>query len=93
MRFDERDINELKVIRSKLRILLLRRNDAGSEEHGFLRRLHILVDGAISLSKKELVEFSINSAELEKFMENAKANGLSPDEIVEDLICKYNKRG
>lgn len=93
MRFDERDINELKVIRSKLRILLLRRNDAGSEEHGFLRRLHILVDGAISLSKKELVEFSINSGELKKFMEKVEADGLSEDEVVEDLICKYNKRG
>lgn len=93
MRFDEREINELKIIRSKLVILLLQHNDVGSEEHGFLRRLHILLDGAITLSKKECVEFSINSGELEKFKANVEADGLSEDEVVEDLICKYNKRG
>lgn len=93
MRFDESTVNKLKEIRTSLRILMLKYSDVESEEYEFLRRLEILLNGAISLSKKKNVEFLINGGELEKFMENAKANGLSPDEIVEDLICKYNKRG
>lgn len=93
MRFDERTIKEFTNFGCELEILLSKYDDVESEEHIFLRRLHILLDGAIQLSKKELAEFSISSSELEKFMENAKADGLSPDEVVEDLIHKYNKRG
>lgn len=93
MRFDEKTVYKLKDIRTSLRILMLKYSDVESEEYEFLRCLHILVDGAILLSKKDCVLFSIDSSELEKFMKNVKADGLSPDEIVEDLICKYNKRG
>lgn len=93
MRFDERTLNELKEIRIKLANLILKYSDVKSEEYDLLRRLHIILDGGISLSEKDCVLFSINSGELEKFKANAKADGLSPDEIVEDLICEYNKRG
>lgn len=93
MRFDEKAIKEFKNFESELEVILFRYDDIESEEYKFLRRLDILLDGAISLSEKKHVGFLINGGELEKFMENAKANGLSPEEIVEDLICEYNKRG
>lgn len=93
MRFDEKTVKQFKEIRTKLEILILKYSDVESGEYEFLRHLHTILDGGIQLSKKELAEFSISSSELEKFMENVKANGLSPDEIVEDLICEYNKRG
>ncbi|MFR9278536.1 MAG: hypothetical protein ACLVME_02505 [Ezakiella coagulans] len=93
MRFDEKAIKEFKNFESELEVMLFRYDDIESEEYKFLRRLDILLDEAISLSEKKHVGFLINGGELEKFMENAKANGLSPDEVVEDLICKYNKRG
>lgn len=93
MRFDERAIKEFTNFGCEVEILLSKYDDVESEEHIFLRRLHILLDGAIQLSEKECAQFSISSSELEKFLNNAKADGLLPDEIVEDLICKYNKRG
>lgn len=93
MRFDEITVKQLEEIRINLATLMLKYSDVKSEEHDTLRRLHIIVDGAIELSKKDCVLFSINSGELEKFKANVEADGLSEDEVVEDLICKYNKRG
>lgn len=93
MRFDESTVNKLKEIRTSLRILMLKYSDVESEEYEFLRRLEILLNGAISLSKKKNVEFLINGDEFEKFMRNVEVDGLSPNEVIEDLIHKYNKRG
>lgn len=93
MRFDESTVNKLKEFRTSLRILILKYSDVESEEYEFLRHLHTILDGGILLSKKKCVEFSISSGELEKFKVNVEAEGLSPDEVIEDLIHKYNKRG
>lgn len=93
MKFDDITVKQLKEIRINLATLMLKYSDVRSEENDVLRRLHIIVDGAISLSEKKNVEFLINGGELEKFKSKVEADGLSPDEVVEDLICKYNKRG
>ncbi len=93
MRFDEITVKQLKEIRINLATLMLKYSDVRSEEHDVLRRLHIIVDGAIELSEKDCVLFSINSGELEKFKANVEADGLLPDEVIEDLIYRYNKRG
>lgn len=93
MRFDDNTILELKSISFKIAMLLQKYNDVKSEENDFLRYMRILIDGAILESRKEKVEVVISAKELLKLIEKTEAQGISRDEVIEDLIHEYNKRG